>query len=100
VSVLNPITYSQKHWYVCLPGGGYGIISAGRNPAIPSDVNLSDETIVERTRNLTADVTDSFVYAPIIGVYDGGREESIFFMLYNAAPRRERRLIMKTGSEI
>lgn len=97
VSLLNPIAYSRKTLVRLLTGGGYGIISAGRNPAVPSDVSLSNEAIAERTKNLTVDLTNKFVYASIIGVYDGGQEESFFFMLPNAQPRHERRFIMNLG---
>ena len=98
-SLLNPITYSRKTLARLLTGGGYGIISAGRNPAIPSDFSLSDEAIAERTKHLTVDLNDNFVYASIKGVYEGNHEESFFFMLRNAQPRRERRFNMNLGRE-
>ncbi len=99
ISIVNPITFSLTAVQRLLNHGGYAIISAGRNPAIPSDVNLSDTIIQQRTDNLTADLTNIYLYTSILGVYDGGSETSFFIVLHNESPVQERLAIMVLGEK-
>jgi hypothetical protein len=99
VSIVNPITFSLTTVQRLLNNGGYAIISAGRNPAIPSDVILSDAIIEQRTANLTADLTNIFLYSAILGVYDGSSETSFFITLHNQSPDQERAAVMILGEK-
>jgi hypothetical protein len=97
VSVLNPITYSRITVQHLLNRGGYAILSAGRN--LPSERNLSDDTIQQRTANLIADLTYTFVYSSIFGMYNGANETSFFITLHNTSPNKERAEIIKLGKK-
>ncbi|CAF2124948.1 unnamed protein product [Rotaria magnacalcarata] len=98
-SIINPITYSQSSVEKLLNQGGYVMISAGRNNKLPSDQNLSDETIRERTVNLTIDLTNTYVYSSMFGVYNGDNETSFFVILHNISPDTERNVYTELGKK-
>ncbi|CAF1274885.1 unnamed protein product [Didymodactylos carnosus] len=98
-SIINPITYSQSAVQRLLNEGGYVLISAGRNNKMPSDRNLSDETIQERTVNLTIDLTNLYIYSTMVGVYNGDKETSFFVTLHNVSPDEERAAMIKLGQK-
>ncbi|CAF1114227.1 unnamed protein product [Rotaria sordida] len=96
-SIINPITYSQSTIEKLLNEGGYVMISAGRNNKMPSDRNLSDDTIQERTINLTIDLTNLYAYSSMMGVYNGDNETSFFVILHNVSPNVERTVFIQLG---
>ncbi|CAF3454939.1 unnamed protein product, partial [Rotaria sp. Silwood2] len=57
---------------------------------MPSDRNLSDDTIQERTINLTIEFTNLYAYSSMLGVYNGDNETSFFVVLHNVSPNAER----------
>lgn len=99
ISIVNPVTFSLTAVELLLNCGGYALISAGRNPSIPSDVILTDEVIQQRTDNLTADLRNIFLYTSILGVYDGRTKTSFFIILHNKSPDQERAAIMALGTK-
>ncbi|CAF4644064.1 unnamed protein product [Rotaria sp. Silwood1] len=96
-SIINPMTYSQSAVERLLSEGGYVLISAGRNNKMPSDHNLSDATIQERTVNLTIDLTNLYAYSSMMGVYNGDNETSFFVILHNVSPDMERAIFIQLG---
>ncbi|CAF3052747.1 unnamed protein product [Rotaria sp. Silwood2] len=98
-SIINPITYSQSAVERLLNEGGYVMISAGRNNKMPSDRNLSDDTIQERTVNLTIDLTNLYAYSSMIGVHNGDNETSFFVILHNVSPDVERTTFIQLGQK-
>ncbi|CAF0927302.1 unnamed protein product [Adineta steineri] len=99
VSVLNPITFSQNTIEHVLNDGGYAILSAGRNPATWTDLQLNDKTIQKRSEQLVDDIKDTYVYSPVIGVYDGGIETSFFILLHNDSPDDELEDLIQLGKK-
>jgi hypothetical protein len=99
VSIMNPNTFSQKTIEYVLNNGGYAIISAGRNPAIWTDLSLSDEMIQRRTEHLIADIENTYIYSSMFGVYDGGNETSFLIILHNVLPTKELEKFMKLGEK-
>ncbi|CAF1123085.1 unnamed protein product [Rotaria sp. Silwood1] len=91
------MTYSQSAVERLLSEGGYVLISAGRNNKMPSDHNLSDATIQERTVNLTIDLTNLYAYSSMMGVYNGDNETSFFVILHNVSPDMERAIFIQLG---
>lgn len=75
------------------------MISAGRNNKMPSDRNLSDETIHARTVNLSIDLTNTFIYSSIFGVYNGDNETSFLVVLHNISPEIERTKFIQLGQK-
>lgn len=99
ISNINPMIFSRKTIDDLLNYGGYAMISAGRNPAIWSDFNLTDEMIAKRTKELIADIQSTFLYTSMFGVYDGGAERSFLLVLHNISPRREREKLVRLGEK-
>ncbi|CAF1521453.1 unnamed protein product, partial [Didymodactylos carnosus] len=94
--------YSQQSFVHLLSVGGYVIISAGRNPSIPTDMNLSDRQIDHRTDTLKADLEKNlYLFSTVLGVYDGGREVSFFISLHDRRDDslHERQQFMKMGTK-
>ncbi|CAF4874030.1 unnamed protein product [Rotaria socialis] len=98
-SIINPITYSQSSVEKLLNQGGYVMMSAGRNNKMPSDQNLSDETIRERNVNLTIDLTNTYAYSSMFGFYNGDNETSFFVILHNISPDTERNVFIELGQK-
>jgi len=97
---MNPITFSNLTLINLLNNGGYAIISADRNPALPSsEFDLTDEIIRERLGNLSNDLTNIYLYANVLGMYDESRENSFLVILHNTSPDKERTTIYKLGEK-
>lgn len=91
---MNPIKLSNSTLINLLNHGGYGIISAARNPSL-----ISREMIEESLGNLSADITDTFLYLDVLGKYDESLENSFLIIFHNTAPDKERTLICQLGEK-
>ncbi len=75
--------------------GVVGFVSAGRNPADPQDVELTDEQVNARYDNLRSDLKQlGFMYVPVEG-HCGEREDSFLIM----APESSKRELMALGKK-
>lgn len=97
---MNPISVSNSTLINLLNKGGYALISAGRNPSAKSgDFHVTDETINERLGNLSTDLTNSFLYSNVDGMYDGLQEKSFLVVLRNISPEQERTTMCELGAK-
>jgi hypothetical protein len=97
---MNPITFSNLTLINLLNNGGYAIISAEHNPALSSnELVLTDEVIQERLGNLSADLTNIFLYSNVLGMYDEYLENSFLVVLHNNSPDKERTAICQLGEK-
>jgi len=67
-----------------LSHGNFAMISAGRNPNIPEDKDLTDDQINQRTQKMREQLISSgYVFTEGVGNY-GGIEESFLVMVHDA----------------
>ncbi|CAF0996797.1 unnamed protein product [Adineta ricciae] len=100
ISSMNPTTFANTTLINLLNNGGYAIISGDRNPALSIDeFHLSDGAIQERLGNLSNDLTNTFLYSSVLGVYDGASENSFLVVLHNKSPEQERTIICQLGEK-
>ena len=97
---MNPTVLSNTTLLRFLDSGGYAILSADRNPALEiGEVTLTSDIFQERLGNLSNDLTNVYLYANILGSYDGAKEESFFVVLHDKSPAEERRSIFQLGEK-
>jgi hypothetical protein len=79
-----------------LKHGQIGIVSAGRNPKIKEDMELTDEQISKRDEDLKKDLIKmGFQFVRAIGTYEGLKEESFIFFL----PEAEKSEVIDLGAK-
>ena len=80
---INLITFPQRTLEHLLNNGGYTIISAGRNPAIWTDLNLTDRMIAKRTDSFIADIENIYLYTSVFMMMVLKRVFCLFYTTYH-----------------
>ena len=97
---MNPTVLSNATLLQFLDSGGYAILSADRNPALETcEVSITGDMLQQRLGNLSNDLTNVYLYANILGTYDGAKEESFFVVLHDLSHAEERQRIFELGEK-
>ena len=86
IASVNPTTFSNTTLIHLLDAGGYAILSSDRPPDFDKPCG-----------NLSADLVNLYLFSPILGVYDGAKENSFFVVLHNVRPHEERSFFYQLG---